>query len=62
MAGKLIVFEGVEGGGKTTQITRISNWLRDQIGSSSAILVTKEPGGTALGRSLRKLLLDHHDH
>ncbi len=62
MAGKLIVFEGVEGGGKTTQMMRISNWLQEQIGSSSVpILVTKEPGGTALGRSLRKLLLDHHE-
>ncbi len=62
MTGKLIVFEGVEGSGKTTQIQRISRWLQDEIGSSSVpILVTKEPGGTALGRSLRKLLLDHHE-
>ena len=59
MNGKLIVFEGIEGGGKTTQIQRTCQWLRDQLGSSApAILTTKEPGGTTLGRSLRKILLD----
>lgn len=62
MGGKLIVFEGVEGSGKTTQIQRISRWLQDEIGSSSVpILVTKEPGGTPLGRSLRKLLLEDRE-
>ena len=59
MNGKLIVFEGIEGGGKTTQIQRTSQWLRDQLGASvPAIVTTKEPGGTVLGRSLRKILLD----
>ena len=59
MNGKLIVFEGIEGGGKTTQIRRTCEWLRDRLGSSGpAIVTTKEPGGTGLGRSLRKILLD----
>jgi dTMP kinase len=59
MNGKLIVFEGCEGGGKTTQIQQTEQWLRDQLGSSvPAIITTKEPGGTALGRSLRNILLD----
>ncbi|MEL7035726.1 MAG: dTMP kinase [Cyanobacteria bacterium J06592_8] len=58
MNGKLIVFEGIEGSGKTTQIQHTSQWLRTQLGSSTpAILTTKEPGGTPLGQSLREILL-----
>ncbi|WP_026735152.1 dTMP kinase [Fischerella sp. PCC 9605] len=55
MNGKLIVFEGVEGCGKTTQIQLCSEWLQS-LGIS--ILVTREPGGTELGLHLRRLLLD----
>ncbi len=59
MNGKLIVFEGIEGSGKTTQIQQTCEWLQKYLGTSApAILTTKEPGGTALGRSLRKILLD----
>lgn len=59
MQGKLIVFEGVEGSGKTTQLQRIYHWLQHQtpLGSDS-ILITREPGGTTLGQNLRRLLLD----
>ncbi|MDY7023567.1 MAG: dTMP kinase, partial [Cyanobacteriota bacterium] len=58
MNGKLIVFEGIEGSGKTTQIQQTSQWLRTQLGSSiPAIVTTKEPGGTPLGQSLREILL-----
>jgi dTMP kinase len=49
-----ITFEGIEGTGKTTQIERLSTRLR---GSGVAVTVTREPGGTELGRSLRALLL-----
>lgn len=66
MYGLLIVFEGVEGSGKTTQLKRCSEWLQKvDINSSLEILdekmplvVTREPGGTSLGQSLRKLLLE----
>ncbi len=66
MRGKLIVFEGVEGSGKTSQLQRCSDWLqasglRDclgDIGERMPIVVTKEPGGTSLGLSLRQLLLE----
>jgi dTMP kinase len=66
MIGKLIVFEGVEGGGKTTQLRRCSDWLETSgllanlggLGKKSKLLVTKEPGGTSLGLGLRKLLLE----
>lgn len=66
MRGLLIVFEGVEGSGKTTQLQRCRDWLRgsDLLKSlgvpapETTVVVTKEPGGTSLGLGLRKLLLD----
>lgn len=54
MGGKLIVFEGVEGCGKTTQLQRTWEWLQ---GGARNVVVTREPGGTELGLCLRKLLL-----
>ena len=65
MQGKLIVFEGVEGCGKTTQILRLENWLRtsdllaelQQHHCVSQLLVTREPGGTQLAQQVRQLLL-----
>jgi dTMP kinase len=67
MQGKLIVFEGVEGSGKSTQLTRLQQWLvthpsfqkLQTTGVVPDLVVTREPGGTNLGRSLRSLLLDH---
>ena len=50
-----ITLEGTEGTGKTTQLERIAGRLRD-IGIEP--VTTREPGGTALGRDLRNLLLD----
>ncbi|NJK37990.1 MAG: dTMP kinase [Oscillatoriales cyanobacterium RM2_1_1] len=62
MQGKLIVFEGVEGVGKTTQIQKTRDWLESQqIRPTRSIVTTREPGGTVLGKSLRQLLLDSHD-
>ena len=57
MLGVFITIEGVEGSGKSTQLFRLSEHLR-QIGLP--LLVSKEPGGTALGRELRRLLLERH--
>ena len=57
MLGVFITIEGVEGSGKSTQLFRLSERLR-QIGLP--LLVSKEPGGTALGRELRRLLLERH--
>lgn len=61
MDGKLIVFEGVEGSGKTTQIKKCQEWLQngDRLGGAS-VVVTREPGGTELGVGLRRLLLEGH--
>ncbi|AFY67213.1 thymidylate kinase [Geitlerinema sp. PCC 7407] len=64
LKGKLIVFEGVEGAGKTTQIQRLRHWLTEGAGrdlipaGGPGVVVTREPGGTALGTKLRRLLLE----
>jgi dTMP kinase len=65
MQGKLIVFEGIEGSGKTTQIQQLYDWLVNsellhQLRSHHAlkgVLLTREPGGTSLGQQIRSLLL-----
>ncbi|PTB16918.1 dTMP kinase [Trinickia symbiotica] len=56
--GKFITFEGIDGAGKTTHLA----WFRDRLeekldASGRAVIVTREPGGTPLGESLRELLL-----
>ena len=69
MRGKLIVFEGVEGSGKTTQLRYCSDWLRtsglldelENFGKQLSPVMTREPGGTALGLGLRRLLLETGD-
>jgi dTMP kinase len=55
MRGRFITFEGGEGSGKSTQITLLSQSLRDQ--GIEAIL-TREPGGSTMGERIRTLLLD----
>ena len=53
--GLLISFEGVDGCGKSTQLRLLEQRL---VASGHAPLVVREPGGTALGERVRKLLLD----
>lgn len=53
--GRLIVFEGPEGAGKTTQLRRLGAWLAHH---GVAHVSVREPGGTALGDEIRALLLD----
>lgn len=56
--GMLVVFEGGEGSGKTTQLGRSHDWLMAQVdGSPLAVVKTREPGGTELGQHIRELLL-----
>ena len=54
--GKFITLEGVDGAGKTTHIEFIKNYLSEL---NINYVMTREPGGTALGEKLRDILL--HD-
>ena len=60
MKGKFIVFEGIDGSGKTTQINQLSKWLIGTgfIPENNQLVITREPGGTKLGKSIRSILLD----
>ena len=62
MKGKFIVFEGIDGCGKTTQINEIFNWLPKSklISNDSSIIKTREPGGSLLGAKLRELILSNN--
>ena len=53
--GRFLVFEGIEGAGKSTQLPLVERRLRD---AGVKTLATREPGGTLLGESLRDVLLD----
>ena len=53
--GRLIVLEGTDGAGKTTQATRLADALRD---AGATVVVVREPGATWLGEKIRALLLD----
>ena len=52
--GRLITLEGGDGVGKTTHIKLLEAYLTEQ---GQSVLTTREPGGTALGEALRKVLL-----
>ncbi len=53
------MLEGIDGCGKTTQIAALAEWLPRSglLPPGAELLVTREPGGTALGQALRQLLL-----
>jgi dTMP kinase len=53
--GKLITFEGIDGCGKSTQMRLLGQHLTER---GVAVVSTREPGGTELGRKVRSALLD----
>ncbi len=53
IAGKFITFEGGEGAGKSTQLSRLAERLRSE---GSAVRALREPGGTAFGEQMRDVL------
>ena len=55
MTGRFVGLEGGDGSGKSTQCERLVEALRDQ---GIDAVATVEPGGSALGAELRRLLLD----
>jgi dTMP kinase len=57
--GRFIVLEGIDGCGKTTQLEALRQWLPSSglLPPGARVVVSREPGGTALGQALRELLL-----
>ena len=53
MRGRFITMEGLDGCGKSTQLERLAEALRER---GLKVLVTREPGGTPLGEGVRDLL------
>lgn len=56
--GLFITFEGPDGSGKTTQILELKKFLQEK--GYEAVL-TREPGGTAIGEKLREIVLDKNN-
>ena len=57
--GRFLVLEGIDGSGKTSQLEALRRWLPDSglMPPGTRLLLSREPGGTALGLALRRLLL-----
>jgi dTMP kinase len=53
--GLLVVFEGAEGAGKSTQRRLLADWLGLR---GSDVVAVREPGGTIVGDEIRRILLD----
>ena len=57
-ASRFIVFEGIDGAGKSSQVEPLIAWLR---GLGRAVTTCRDPGATAAGDAIRAILLDRHD-
>jgi dTMP kinase len=57
--GRFVTFEGIDGAGKSTQIAFVDGWLR---ASGLEVVLTREPGGTPIGETLRELILHRPMH
>lgn len=55
--GYFISFEGIDGAGKSTHVDAFRNLMQERY-PDKEVVMTREPGGTALGEQLRNLLLD----
>jgi len=54
----LIVFEGIDGCGKTTQIELLKKYFQERLKQPEIVDFVREPGGTKLGEKIRSILLD----
>ena len=53
--GNLITFEGIEGSGKSTQISKLYKYFKKK---KIKCFKTREPGGTKLSEKIRKLIIN----
>ena len=53
--GYFISFEGVDGSGKSTQISKLKEYLEE---SGYDVILSREPGGTRIGEQIRSVILD----
>jgi dTMP kinase len=53
--GRFVTFEGIDGAGKSSHIATLAAWMR---GRGHEVVLTREPGGTALAERLRELVLN----
>ena len=56
-SGFFISFEGIDGAGKSTHVDAFRKLMQERY-PNKEVVMTREPGGTALGEQLRNLLLD----
>jgi dTMP kinase len=56
--GRFITLDGVDGGGKSTQVQRLQEWL---VSKGKSCRTFRDPGSTQLGEALRELLLHRHE-
>lgn len=54
MAGLFLSLDGIDGGGKSTQLVQLAQWLRE---SGCDVVTCRDPGSTQLGDALREILL-----
>lgn len=54
----LIVFEGIDGSGKSTQLKKLADWFRER---ERQVDCFRDPGSTRLGNQIREWLLGDHD-
>jgi len=55
---RFIVFEGIDGAGKSSQVAPLVAWLRDR---GRTVTTCRDPGATPAGDAIRAILLDRHD-
>ena len=56
--GFFVVFEGGDGAGKSTQVKQLTEKLTKL---NETVVLTREPGGTELGKKIREILLDQNE-
>jgi len=60
MPGRFLVVEGIDGSGKSSQVERLGRWLPHSglMPPGAELVVTREPGGTPLGKQLYNIILN----